>query len=160
MFSDPTFYVAIAFVLFIVLFGRKLVGAVTVKLDERTDLIRTELEEATRLREEAQALLAKYQRQQREAQAEADAIINHAKEEAERITQTAQSRLADQLRRREELARQRIEQAEARALKEMHDLTVEIAIDAATRVISKNLDEDRAAGLVDDAIKDLPKRLN
>lgn len=160
MFSDPTFYVAIAFVGFFVLFGRKIVGAITTKLDERTDLIRTELDEAVRLREEAQSLLAQYQRQQREAQQEADTIVAHAKEEAGRIAETAKTRLAEQLQRREELAKQRIAQAEAAILKEMNDLTVDIAIDAAAQVIEKGLDEERSAALVDGAIQDLPNRLN
>ena len=81
MISDPTFWVAIGFVLFIVIAGRPIMAKITSALDNRADEIRAKIEEAKSLREEAQTLLASYQRMQRDAAAEAAEIISNAQEE-------------------------------------------------------------------------------
>jgi len=143
------FWVAAAFVLFIVLAGRWIYRMITGALDQRSQRIRQEIEEATRLREEAQNLLAKYQRKQREAREEADQIVARAREEAER-----------QVARRMQLAEEKIAQAEARAVKELRDTTVDIAIDAAARVIEQSLDAKRHNQLIEDGIEEARKRLH
>ncbi len=160
MLSSPEFWVAVAFVLFFVFFGAKIYRALTGQLDARSERIRQELEEAVRLREEAQNLLAQYQRKQREAAAEAEAIITHAREEAARISEEAKTHIADQLARREQLAKDKIGQAEARALDEIQSLTVDIAMSATAHAIENTVDEKRGARLINDAIKGLGKQLN
>ena len=153
------FWVAVAFVLFFVLFGKKLWQALTGRLDERAERIRAELDQAVRLREEAQELLATYQRRQREAVAEADDILAHARAEAERMTAEATQRIARQLAHREQLAKDKIAQAEARALDDIRARIVDIAIAATAKVIADGLDEARATALVDNAIAGLEGHL-
>ena len=118
MLHDPAFWVAIGFVLFAVLVGPKLFKAITGALDERSAKIAAELERAVKLREEAQNLLAQFQRKHRDAMKEADEIITHAKEEAERLAKQAQIDLEATVKRREQLAVQNIAQAEAQAMQE------------------------------------------
>jgi hypothetical protein len=82
---DTSFWVAIAFIIFVVLAWRPLKKALVTALDDRTDRIRRDIDEAARLREEAQALLAEYKRKQRDAAAEAEEILRHARTEADRL---------------------------------------------------------------------------
>ena len=158
MFNEE-FWVAAAFVLFFVAFGRKLWSALTAKLDERAQRIRAELDEAVRLREEAQELLAGYQRRQREATTEAEQILEHARAEAGRMIEEAKGRIADQLARRERLAEAKIAQAEARALDEIRAHVVDLAIAATAKVLADGLDDAQSHKLVDDAIAGLEGHL-
>jgi F-type H+-transporting ATPase subunit b len=161
MFSDPTFWVAVAFVLFVgVLLYLKVPAKVGGALDGRADKIRAEIEEAERLREEASDLLASYKAKQREAMKEAEAIVAHAKEEAERMAKQGAAKLEDSMKRREQQAMDRLAQAEAHAVKQVRDYAAEVALAATERLITEQLDAKQAASLVDNAIKDLPSRLN
>ena len=159
MFNESEFWVAAAFVLFFVLFGRRLWGLLSGRLDDRSKRIRAELDEAVRLREEAQNLLATYQRRQREAAEEAEQILARAREAARRLTEEAEARIAGQLARREKLAEEKIAQAEARALEGIRDVLVDITVAATARVISDGLDAARDEALVDEAIAALETRL-
>ncbi len=159
MFNQAEFWVAAAFVLFFVLFGRKLWSLLTGRLDDRSTRIRAELDEAVRLREEAQNLLATYQRRQREAGEEAEQILAHAREQAARVTEEAETRIVGQLARLEQLAREKIAQVEARALKDLRARMVDITVAAAAKVISDGLDPARDEALVDEAIAGLEDRL-
>jgi len=132
---------------------------VTVALDERAARIRTDLDEARQLREEAEQLLAQYQQREKEAAAEAEAIVAHAREEAERIAAQSARDLDDALARRQRLAEERIAQAEAKALDEIRAVAVDVAIGAAREVIVAQIDEERGAALLDAAIAALPQRL-
>lgn len=136
--------------------------AITKALDARSEKIRTELEETARLREEAQSALAAYQRRQRDALSEAEAIVAHAKEEAARIRVQALADLEVTLKRREAMAMTRIAQAEAAAIAEVRDSAVKVAIEASRKIIAADLGSDRAKAskLVEQAIADLPGRLN
>jgi len=158
---DATFWVGIAFVVFVGLMlyfkvHRMIIGA----LDERAARIRGELEEAQRLREEAQALLASYERKQRDAMAEIEAIRQHAREEAAREAERASEKLEESLKRREELSLEKIALAEAQAAREVREAAVEAAIAAAGEVIRARLDQDGAKTLVENTIKDLRRHLN
>jgi F-type H+-transporting ATPase subunit b len=133
--------------------------AITSALDERAVRIRSELDEARRLREEAEQLLADYQRQEREAVNEAQAIVAHARQEAERIATQAARDLEQSLARRQRLAEERITQAEARAVEEVRSVAVDTAISAAREVIASEIDERRGGALLDSAIAALPQRL-
>ncbi len=160
MFSTPEFWVAVGFAIFIALtakpIGKLIVGA----LDERAAKIKAGLERATQLREEAQDLLAQYQRKHRDALKEAEAIVEHAKAEAERLSAQAQADLETALKRREQLALQHIAQEEARALAEVRAAAVDLAVQVAGRLIAERIDAARSDALIDDAIKQLPGKLN
>ena len=159
MISDPTFWVAIGFVLFIVIAGRPIMAKITSALDNRADEIRAKIEEAKSLREEAQTLLASYQRMQRDAAAEAAEIINNAQEEAQRLQTAADENLTQTLKRREEAALEKIAAAEARALQDVRDRAVDIAISATEKVVSGAMTDNVQQSITRAAIDDLPSRL-
>ena len=157
---SATFWSAVAFVLLFALIGKKIYAAVTGTLDARADKIREELDEAAKLREEAQELLATYQKKQRDAQKEADAIVDHAREEAQRIAREAAASLDAGLKRREQLAMDRITQAETKAMDEVRALAVDIAVEATRTLLAENVSDAKSDALVDQAIKDLPGKLH
>ncbi|HVA13496.1 MAG TPA: F0F1 ATP synthase subunit B [Stellaceae bacterium] len=156
---DPEFWVAVAAVIFIAVAWKPARKTVIGGLDERAARIRDELAEARRLRDEAEQLLAQYRRQQQEAEAEAQAIIARAEEEALRITAQAARDLDQALARRQGLAEERIAQAEAKVLDEIRTVAVDVAVGAAREVIAAQLDERRGGALLDAAIAALPQRL-
>lgn len=160
MFADPTFWVAVGLFCFLALIAKPVLGFVTKGLDERAEKIKAELDEAERLRNEAQDLLAQYQRKQRDAAKEADAIIAHAKEESERMDREGRAKLAESLERREKLAMERIDLAEQQAIKQVRAHAIEVAVSAAETVIATSLSGSKADALVDEAITHLPDRLN
>ena len=160
LFSDPEFYVLLAVAIFLVVVWKPMRRAIVGALDSRAERIRQELEAARNLREEAQQALAAYRRRQQEGAAEAQAIITHAKEEAERIAAQSLRDLEEMLRRRQLLAQERIAQEEAKALAEIRSIAVDVAISAARQVIAAALDERRGAVLIDDAIAALPRQLH
>lgn len=161
MFQDPTFWVLVAFIGFVgVLVYFKVPGMVTKGLDARAEKIKADLEDADALLTEAQDLLASYQKKQREAADEAQEIKARAKEEGKRIVENGRARLEDSLQRREKLAMDRITQAEASALDEIRARTVDIALDATRDLLADNLSDHKANAMLDDAIKELPGRLN
>lgn len=162
MFADPTFWVAVAFIIFVAL-AIKPLGVhrqMFAALDKRGQRIGKEIEEAEALREEAQKLLADYKRKQRDAVKEAEEIVVHAKAEAGRLREQAQKDLEASLQRREQAAMEKIAQAEAQALQEIRNQAVDVALAATARLISDNLDQAKAASLVDEAIGDLSGKLN
>jgi F-type H+-transporting ATPase subunit b len=160
-YASPELWVAVAFLLFVgLLVYLKVPQMVTRSLDKRSAAIAAQIEEARRLREEAEALLAQYQRKQREAQTEAAAIVAHAETEAKRLAAEAQTALEAGIARREQLAVEKIAQAEAAAIKEVRTVAVEVATAAARRVIAETLDPAKANQLVDDAIRELPQHLH
>lgn len=161
MLHDPTFWTAIAFAGFIaVLLYFKLPAVIGKTLDDRADVIRAELDEARSLREQAQTVLADYERKQRQAEKEAENIITQAKAEAERLAEETRKKLEETLERRLKLAEEKIGQAEIQALKEVRIQAAEIAIAAAGVIISKELTTKDASALVDANIKELKKTLN
>jgi F-type H+-transporting ATPase subunit b len=156
---ESEFWVLVAAVIFVALVGRKAWRAITGALDARAARIRNELDEARRLREEAERLVAEYRAKQREAAAEAEAIVAHAKAEAERIATQSARDLELSLGRRQRLAEERIAQAEAKALDEVRTAAIDVAIAAARDVIAAQIDEKRGTDLLDAAIVALPERL-
>lgn len=156
---DPEFWVLVAVVVFIVIVWkpgrRSLLGG----LDARAVRIRDELDAARNLREEAERALTAYQQKEREAAAEAEAIIAHARAEAERLAAQSARDLEDMLERRRRLAEERIAQEQAKALAEVRAIAVDVAISAARRVIAAELSEERGAALIDAGIAALPHQL-
>jgi F-type H+-transporting ATPase subunit b len=158
--GEAEFWVLLAVAVFFVVVWKPGSRAILGMLDARATRIRDELEAARNLREEAQQALAAYQKRQQEGAAEAEAIISHAKEEAERIAAQSLRDLEEALRRRQLLAQERIAQEEAKALAEIRAVAVDVAISAAREVIAASLDEQRGAALIDDAIAALPRQLH
>lgn len=160
MFSDPTFWVSVAFILVVALLAKPIMRGVSGSLDERADKIRTQIDEARKLREEAQALLADYQRKQRDALAEAESIVAQAKEEAVRMKEQAEKDLEHAIERRRAQALDRIAQSEAQALASVRNTAVDVAIAAAENLVQGQMTGERQSALVDQSIQDLPGRLN
>jgi F-type H+-transporting ATPase subunit b len=158
--SAPETWVAVAFVLLVVLVWKPAQKALLSGLDARAARIEKELNEAARLREEAQALLAQYQRKHRDAVKEAEDIVAHAREEADRLAQQAARDLDASLKRREDLAMQRIAQAEQQATADVRAAAVDVAIAATERLLKDRLDGAKGDALIDQAIKDLPAKLH
>jgi len=158
--NNPTLWVAISFILFIALIAKPAWKFVTSALDSKIDEIRDKIEEATKLRDEAQDMLAAHKRKMAEAEKEADDIINQARKEAQLLKAKMTEELEASLQRREKLAMDRIAQAEADAADEVRSLTTDIALAAARGLLADAVKDDKADALIDDAIKELPEKLN
>ena len=154
-------WVAIAFVIFLGILAyvgvhRTILNA----LDKRSARIKTELDEARQLRDEAKALLAEYQNKKGEAQREADAIVAGAKADAERMAAEADAKLQDFIARRTKMAETKIAQAEAQALADVRAAAAEAAVTAAEKVLAKTATGKVADALVTQGIADVQKKLN
>jgi F-type H+-transporting ATPase subunit b len=159
VFADPEFWVLVAVIVLIAVLWKPLKRILIGSLDDRATRIREELEAARNLREEAERLLAAYRLKQSGGAGEAEAIIAHAKTEAERLAAQSAHDLGEIMQRRRRLAEERITQEEAKALAEIRAVTVDVAISAARQVIAAELDERRGAALIDSAIAALPHQL-
>jgi F-type H+-transporting ATPase subunit b len=157
--ADAEFWVLLAVIVFAVVVWKPARTAIIGGLDARAARIRGELDEARRLRDEAEQLLAEYRRKERAAAADAEAIVAHAREEAERIAAQSGRDLEAALARRQRLAEERIAQAESKALEEIRAVAVDVAINAAREVILSEIDEARGGALLDTAITALPQQL-
>lgn len=158
-FAEPRNWVVIAFVIFFVLFGGKLWKALAAILDRRTATVKAELEEATRLRREAEAMLASAAKRREEALAEARMLLEGARAEAARLARAAAEEAEASGRRREQMALDRIAAAEKAAVDEVRLTAAEVACVAAERVIRETMTPDVDAHLVDQAITRLPAAL-
>mgnify|MGYP002637529126 CR=1 FL=1 len=159
-YQDTTFFVAVAFVLFFVLFGKKLFASMTASLDERAQKIQDQIEEATRLREAAQDLLASYEKKQHEALKEAENIVRAAKDEAERLSLEAAGQLEATLNRAEQLAKDRIAQAEVQAITDVRTMAINVAMEATKRILTDEVSAAKADALIDTAIKNMEGKLH
>ncbi len=159
--SNTDFIVTIAFLLFIgVLFYFKVPTILAGLLDKRAEGISSELDEARALREEAQSLLASYERKHREVQGQADRIVAAARESATEAAEQAKLELAASIERRVQAAEDQIASAEASAIKKVRDEAARIAVAAAGEVIAKSMTSAKADGLVDEAIKTVQAKLH
>ena len=154
-------WVAVAFVLFVGLGLYLKVPAMLAKmLDERADKISKELAEARKLREEAQVLLAEYQKKRAEAEKDAANIVAQAKVEAEFYAVETRKKLAETIERRTKQAAQKIAQAEAAAIKEVRTTATEAAIAAASRLAGEAVQGTKGGKLIDESIAAVKSRLN
>ena len=158
--GNAEMWVAVSIGIFVLAFGRKIFGAIAGKLDERSASIETEIAEAHRLREEAKKLLASYEMQRKEAEAEAEQIIAHAKIEAERQAERAGEALEATLKRRSEMAVQRIHLAEEEALAEVRRVAATLAVQAAGRIIRNNMDDAQTDKLIQQSIDEARAKLH
>jgi F-type H+-transporting ATPase subunit b len=160
-YANPSFWVGAAFIVFIGLLAYYKVHLKIVEaLDLRAAKIKEEIDAAQRLRDEAQTLLASYERKQRDALKEAAEMLAQARAQAGRDQEAGRRKLDEAIARREQLALDKIALAEAQAEKDVRNAAVEAAVAAARDVIAKNLSGDRAAVLVDESIRDLRRRLH
>ena len=158
---DAEFWVAVAFVAFLgvlIYFGAH--KMMVNYIDQRRDRIKAELDEALRLKEEAQALLAQYQRKQREAIEEAAAIIAGATAEAERMMAEAKAKMEEFIGRRSKMAETKIAQAEAQALADVRAAAAEAAVSAAQTILTQTVKGDVADRLIVKGIDDVKSKLN
>lgn len=159
--GNTDFVVLLAFILFIaVLFYFKVPSLLGGMLDKRADDIKSELDEARKLREEAQTLLASYERKQKEVQEQADRIVAAAKEEATAAGVQAKADLEKSVARRMAAAEEQIGSAEAAAVKEVRDQAAMIAVSAARDVIAKQMTAADGNALIDDAIAQVETKLH
>ncbi|MDA3857418.1 MAG: F0F1 ATP synthase subunit B [Roseovarius sp.] len=159
--ANTNFVVLIAFVIFVgALVYLKVPGLLGKKLDERAEGIQSELDEARSLREEAQTLLASYERKQKEVQDQADRIVAHAQEEAAVAAEDAKADLKESIARRLQSAEDQIGSAEARAIRDVRDQAISIAIAAAKDVIAKQMTAADGNTLIDDSIAEVNAKLH
>jgi F-type H+-transporting ATPase subunit b len=156
---DPEFWVLVGFLVFFILLGRTFWKLLKGGLDGRTAKVQEQLQEARRLRAEAQALLDLYRGKQEQAVKSAADILAAAKEEAERMRQEGEADLKRSLAAREAQAMDRIALAEQEAIQSVKARSVELAIRAATSLVADSIDKTGANALVDQAIEDLPARV-
>jgi len=159
-YTDPAFWVGLAFLLVVAFLFKPVAKGLTATLDERAASIRTQIEEARKLREDAQALLAEYKRKQRDAMAEAEKIIAQARADADRLKVDAEKDLENAIARRQQQALERIAQTEAQAIASVRNTAVDVALAAAEKLIQTSLDPAKKQALADKAIAELPARMN
>ena len=159
--SNTNFIVLLAFLLFIgILVYLKIPGLLGGLLDKRAEGIRAELDEAKALREEAQTVLASYERKQREVAEQSQRIIDTAKDEASRAAEQAKEDLKASVARRLAAAEDQIASAQAKVVKEVRDEAVSVAVSAAREVIAKQMTAASGNALVDDAIAEVQAKLH
>jgi F-type H+-transporting ATPase subunit b len=161
MLHEAEFWVALGFLVFV---GLMLyVGVhrrIARSLDDRAARIKTELDEARKLRDDAAALLADYQRKRQDAEVEAQGIIAGARAEAERMAADAKAKIEEFVARRTQLAETKIAQAEAQAAAEVRGAAAEAAVAAAEKILAREAKGKLAAELIAKGIEDVRKKLN
>jgi len=159
--NDAHFWVGIGTLIFLgILLWKRVPAMITSALDARAAAIAKELEEAQRLRGEAEALLLEYKKRRTEAEGEAAVILAEAKAEAERYATESRAAIKAQMERRTRQAEEKIAQAEAQAVAEMRALAADRAIAAAETLLAARLDDKRAADLVKRSLEEIPSKLN
>jgi F-type H+-transporting ATPase subunit b len=160
MFEDPEFWVALAFAIFVGILIRFGVPKMALSsLDARSERIRRALDEAHRLRSEAQDVLAQYQKKRDEAEKEAQAIIENAALEAERLAAEAKNKVEEFVARRTKMAETKIAQAEAQALAEVRAAAADAAVTAAEKILTQSTHGATAESLIAKGIGDLKAKL-
>ncbi|GAB5376699.1 MAG: F0F1 ATP synthase subunit B [Acuticoccus sp.] len=161
MLSSDTFWAFVSLVIFlIIVFAAGAPKQIMALLDKRTDRIRDELDEARKAREEAQSLLSEYQRKRRDAEAEADAIVEEARREAKRLTEEANAKLTEMVERRTKAAENKIAQAESQAIGEVRARATDLAIAAASDILTDKLSGAAGGEMIDKSIGMVRERLN
>lgn len=160
-FYDSNIVVTISFVIFIGILGYYGVHTLILdQLDKRADRIRSELDEARRLREEAQATFAEFERKQKEVAARAEDIVEHARIDAREAAERAKADVSESITRRLKAADEQIAMAEANAIKEVRNTAATVAIAAAAEVLRERIGDEKAGALIDESIEKIGNRLH
>ena len=158
---NTDYVVLIGFLLFLsILFYFNVPAMLGGMLDKRADGIKAELDEARALREEAQTLLASYERKQREVADQAERIVAQAKADAEAAAEQARADLEKSIARRLAAAEDQIASAEDKAVRSVRNRAVEVAIAAAAETVAKGMGASDANKFIDDAIGEVERRLH
>ncbi|MEL6504026.1 MAG: F0F1 ATP synthase subunit B [Pseudomonadota bacterium] len=158
---DATFWSLIALIIFIGIIAYAKVPALIGKsLDDRSEKIRTDLDEARKLREEAQHLLAEYQRKRKEAEQEAESIVASAKREAEALAKEAERKTDEYVARRTAQAELKIAQAEQQALADVKSTAVDIAVEAAQSVLGSKISGSANTDMFKSSLAEIKARMN
>jgi F-type H+-transporting ATPase subunit b len=157
---EAEFWVLVAFVIAIGFLIYKVKGTVASSLDARAAKIKAELDEAQKLRDEAQARLAEFQLKQRDALKEAEGIIALAKEEAQRLAAQGAKDLDAAIERRRRMAQEKIALEEQKAVSDLRIAAVDVAVAALRRVLAEDLNPAQQSALIDNAINALPPTLH
>ncbi len=159
--GNTNFVVLLAFILFLaVLMYFKVPAMIGGMLDKRADAIRADLEEAKALREEAQTLLASYERKQKEVQSQAERIVAQAKDEAERAATQAKADIKASVARRLAAAEEQIASAEASAIREVKDRAVTVAVSAARDILAAQMTAADGNKLIEESIATVEAKLH
>lgn len=160
-FFNTNYVVLIGFILFLALLFYFNVPAMILKmLDDRAETIRSELDEARNLRDEAQAVLAAYERKSREVAEQSQRIIDHAREEARLAADAAKEDLKQSIARRLKAAEEQITSAEEKATRELRNRAVDVAIAAAAKILADSTTATEANKRIDAAIAEVESRLH
>ncbi len=158
--QDNHFWVGVAFTLLVVILVRLGVPGMAAKaLDARAKVIQDQLDEAARIREEATALLADIQKQKAETEKMSAEMLANAKAEARRLEKDAGEKLAEQIKRRGEMAERKIATAEAQATAEVKAAAADLAASLAQNVLAARIAGAKTDPLVDAAVKDMAGKL-
>ncbi|MCB2082054.1 MAG: F0F1 ATP synthase subunit B [Hyphomicrobiales bacterium] len=160
MHFDQTFWVGVAFIIFVALIYKPVGRLIGKGLDVYARRIRKELDEALKLKEKAQEVLASYEREHRNASKEIEKILAYAREEAERITISEKQKLEEAIKKRTEMALQKIAQAEASVLKELQDNAADMTISAARALIAEHLSKEAAEELIAKSLFDIERKFH
>lgn len=158
--DNPSLWVAVSFVLFVIILARPVWRFVVNSIDGKIEEIKAKIEEATNLREEAQDILAANKRKVANAEKEAGEILAQAREEAQLIKTRLVEEMEELLKRRQQMASDRISQAEAEAIEAVRLMTVDIALNATEQILSENVRGEQGKRLIENAIKELPEKIN
>jgi F-type H+-transporting ATPase subunit b len=158
--SNPEAWVAAAFIIFVALTAKPIGRAIANGLDGRAAKIKAQLDEARALRDEAERLLAEHQRKQIAAVKEVEAILVRAREQAEHVRRESAANLEAAFARREKMAIDKIAQAEAQAVTDVRNQTVDIAMAAAAMLLREGIDSGKGDELIDAAINELDRKLH
>lgn len=159
-YADPTFWVAASFAIFMALFLKYLLPKITSGLDSRASAIREQLEQAEKLRAEAEALLATYKKQEKEAAKQAKALVATAEKDAEAIRIKAAEELKQSLARRRAQAEESIQRAEAEAVREIRQQLVSMATDTARKTIAARLESSKEDPAITRAIAAIEQQIH
>lgn len=159
--ANTDFVVLLAFLVFIgILVYFKVPQRLAGLLDARATSIRSDLDEAKAIREEAQALLASYERKQREATAQVDRIVAHARTESSAAADQAKVDMERAIERRLKTAEEQIDQARASAVREVRDRAIRVAVAAASDVIRSHMSDEQSSALIDQSIDTVGAKLH
>ena len=157
---DATFFVALSFVLFVVfVVWAGLPSTIIKSLDDRSEQIKKELDEARILHEEAQKLLAAEKRKLEQCDAEVEEILKQASEQASLITEKSNNLLKEEIQRKQKQADLKIAQARDEAVREVKAKASELSLIIAKEYLKENIDDNVASDLIDKSISDLKDNL-
>lgn len=158
-FAEPVHWVVLSFFLFFIIFGKKLWEALAGMLDARAASVRAEMDEAARLKSEAEAMLKDAEAARARARADAKTLIEGAAAEAARVAKATRAEAEASAKRREQMALDRIAAAQKQAVDDVRTAAAELATIAARQVLAEGLSPESSAALIDQAIAQLPAAL-